>query len=198
MGYFVKGENIYILGKITEVDPEDSTRYRIKTDLAKFYVTEQKDVLQSNPAEVYTAPEFYSMIQTIANMSTEDLHICFGEDYDTINDVLNHGWSITELRVLFREWQYGNNIVVGDMVYYTSENIISGEPTIICSVIGVSEGDVPETATDNTYTIYDDRYDQIYTAKRSEIASARNYSKLVVGALSDLKEATKKARGNVR
>ena len=98
MGYFVKGENIYVLAKIMEVSAEDSTKYRVQTNLANFYVTELNDVLRSNPSDIYTASEFYAMIQTIANMSAEDIHICFGDEVDTLADVINYGWSITDLR----------------------------------------------------------------------------------------------------
>lgn len=197
MGNYVKGEKIYVQAKIAEVMADDSTRYRVQTQLANFYVTERGDVLRGNPADVYTASEFYAMIQTIGKMSAEDIHICFGDEVNTLADVISHGWSISELREMFKEWQYSNDITVGDMVYYTSDNIITEDPTVICSVIGVEVGSDPETATDNTYTIFDDQNNIMYMATRSELASAHTSSSLIIQALRDLKDATEKAREDI-
>lgn len=195
MGRFVKGEKVFILAKITEVNPEDSTRYQMQTGLAKFYATEAGDTIRSNPADVYTASELYAMFIDIGKMSSEDLEICFGEDINSVADVIMHGWTITEIRQMFVDWQYDNLISISDIVYYTPEGATT-DP-IICSVIDIIEGDEPDTATDNTYVLYNDEADQMYYAIRSEINSARKRSTGVTQALSDLKEATKKAREDI-
>ena len=195
MGRFVKGEKVFILAKITEVNPEDSTRYQMQTGLAKFYATEAVDTIRSNPADVYTASELYAMFIDIGKMSAEDLEICFGEDIKSVADVIMHGWTITEIRQMFVDWQYDNLISISDIVYYTPNG--STSDPIICSVIDIIEGDEPDTATDNTYVLYNDEADQMYYATRSEINSARKRSTGVTQALSDLKEATKKAREDI-
>jgi len=194
MGRFSKGENVYIMAKIVDIDAEDTTKYLMKTKLAKFYATEAGDTIRSNPAEVYTAPELFALCKDIANMSTEDLAICFGEGYTGLEDVILSDMSITEIREKFVEWQYGNLISVSDMVYYNKPN---AENPILCSVIGIIEGDTPDTATDNTYSIYSDEENTIYTATRDEITSAHKRSREITQSLTDLKDATKKAREEI-
>ena len=194
MGRFVKGEWIYVLGKIAEIDPHDSTRYRVDTNLAKFYVTEAKDTLRSNPADVYTASELYGMFLDINKMTTEDIKICFGNDFSDIRDVFDAEFSITEIREMFLDWQFGNSVNIGDMVYYTAEGQHDPVVTLLCSVIDILEGEEEGTMTDNVYTIYSDELDQTFVVKRAEIASARKRSKKIIQSLSDLKEATKEAR----
>ena len=193
MGRYVKGEYIYILGKITEVNPENTTEYRVQTHKAKFYVSESQDEIRSNPADVYTASELYAMFIDIAKMSEEDLNICFGEDEEitNLNDLVLKGWSITEIREKFVKWHYGNLIMVGDMVYYTPAGISPDDFTpILCSVIGIVEGDIPDTATDNIYSIYSDQTNTIYQATRAELTYANKRSSKVNQSLSNLKEAT--------
>lgn len=193
MGRYVKGEKIYVLGKITEVNPEDTTQYRIQTNKAKFYVSEAGDELRSNPADVYTASELYAMFIDVAKMSEEDLTICFGEDVGNLNDLVLKGWSINEIREKFVTWQYGNLITVGDMVYYSPVGVELDEP-ILCSVIGIVEGDIPDTATDNIYSVYSDQTNTIYQATRAELTNAHRRSTKVNQSLNDLKEATQEAR----
>lgn len=192
MGRFVKGEFIYVLGKIVEVDPEDTTKYRLQTNKAKFYVTEAQDTLRSNPADVYTASELYAMFIDVAKMSDDDITICFGDDVKNLNDLVLQGWTITEIREKYVNWQYGNLITVGDMVYYKPEG--SEEEPVLCSVIGIIEGDVEDTATDNTYSIYNDQTNTIYQATRAEINNAHKRSSKINQSLNDLKEATQEAR----
>lgn len=199
MGYYVKGEYIYVLAKIIEVNAEDSTKYRVKTDLANFYVTEAKDTLRSNPADVYTASEMYGLAQNIARMSTEDIHICFGDDVNDATEVLLHGWSMDELRQMYLEWEFGNKVTVGDMVYYTPVTAEEGSDPIVCSVISVvekSEG-LGDTSIFNVYLLYDDIANKLYTAERAEITSAHKRSNAVIAALEELDEATKKAREDI-
>lgn len=196
MGRYVKGELIYVLGKIVEVNPEDTTQYRLQTNKAKFYVTEALDTLRSNPADVYTASELFAMFIDVAKMSEEDINICFGEDISSLNDLVLSGWSITEIRQKFVEWQYGNMITLGDMVYYTPANLSLEEDfePILCSVIGIVEGDVPDTATDNIYSVYSDQTNTIYQATRAELTNAHKRSSKINQSLNDLKEATQEAR----
>lgn len=196
MGRYVKGELIYVLGKIVEVDPEDTTRYRLQTNKAKFYVSEAQDTLRSNPADVYTASELFAMFIDVAKMNEEDLTICFGEEITSLNDLVLSGWSITEIRQKFIEWQYGNLITLGDMVYYRPAGIPAEEEfePVLCSVIGIVEGDIPDTATDNIYSIYSDQTNVIYQATRAEITNAHKRSNKINQSLSDLKEATQEAR----
>jgi len=199
MGYFVKGEYIYVLAKIIEVNAEDSTKYRVKTDLANFYVTEAKDTLRSNPADVYTASEMYGLAQNIARMSVKDLHICFGDDVNNATEVLLHGWSMNELRQMYLEWEFGNKVTVGDIVYYTPATTQAGSDPIICSVISIIEKNngVGNTSVFNTYLLYDDITNKLYTAERAEIVSAHKRSNAVIAALDDLDKATKKAREDI-
>ena len=193
MGRYVKGEKIYVLGKITEVNPEDTTQYRIQTNKAKFYVSETGDELRSNPADVYTASELYAMFIDVAKMSDEDLTICFGEDITNLNDLVLKGWSINEIREKFVTWQYGNMISLGDMVYYSPASVELDEP-LLCSVIGIVQGDIPDTATDNIYSVYSDQTNTIYQATRAELTNAHRRSSKVNQSLNDLKEATQEAR----
>lgn len=202
MGYYVKGEYIYVLAKIIEVNAEDSTKYRVKTDLANFYVTEAKDTLKSNPADVYTASEMYGLAQNIARMSVDDIHICFGEDVNDVSEVLLHGWSMDEIRHMYLEWEFGNKVTVGDMVYYTPVDAEPETDPLICSVISVTEKEEPgeeegETSIHNVYLLYDDVTNKLYSAERAEIASAHKRSNAVIAALEELDEATKQAREDI-
>ena len=196
MGRYVKGEYIYVLGKIVEVNPEDTTQYRLQTNKAKFYVTEAQDTLRSNPADVYTASELYAMFIDISKMNEEDIVLCFGEEVTNLNELVSQGWTINEIREKFVNWQYDNLITVGDMVYYTPADLATDEEfePILCSVIGIVEGDVAETATDNIYSVYSDQTNVIYQAVRAELSNAHKRSTKINQSLNDLKEATQEAR----
>ena len=197
MGYFVKGEYIYIRGKIVEVNAQDSTKYRIQTDLANFYVTERGDTLASDPSEIFTAPEMYALMQNIANMTDDDLRICFGDDIKSLTDVVTHGWDITEIRTMYLEWELANKVAVGDMVYYLPEDAAPGTAKKICAVLAITEGDVSGTHTDDTYVLYDDVNNIMYDATRAEITSAHLRSRSVISVLTDLDKAVKEARERI-
>ena len=194
MGRFVNGENVYILAKITEVDPDDSKRYRLETAYSKFYAHESVDTLRSNPAEVFTANELYAILVAIANMSSADITICFGDGFTKVEDVLKAGFSITEIRTKYRDWQFDNEISKGDMVYYKK---VSTDTPKTCLVLGVTEGTVDGTSTDNQYLLYYDADDSYITATRTQITSAHKRSEEAIAALNDMDEAAETARKEI-
>jgi hypothetical protein len=135
-------------------------------------------------------------------MSDEDLHICFGDEVNDLTEVVLHGWSITELRTMYLEWEFGNKVTVGDMVYYTPESAEPETPAIICAVISINRGtygedDTPGSTANDKYLLYDDENETTYLATRAEITSAHRRSSGVINALSNLDQAVQKAREEI-
>lgn len=197
MGSFSKGEYIYVRSKIIEIDPNDTTRYRVTTNLGNLYVTEKGDTLKSDPAEVYTAREAYALFIDMAKMNPTDIGLAFGTGFTKIEDVLTAGMELDEIREKILEWQLNNNISKGDMVYYNPTGNTEYVEPIICLVIGVVEGEEEGTSTDNTYLLYYDVENKFFEATRSEITSAHMRSTKVVNALNDLDTFAQEAREEI-
>lgn len=197
MGSYSKGEYIYVRSKIIEIDPQDTTRYRVKTNLANFYVTESGDTLKSDPAEIYTAREAYALFIEIAKMNSVDCELCFGSGFSNVQDVLLADMDLDDIRRKVLEWELSNKVSRGDMVYYLPDSHREGDEPIICVVLGVTEGQEEGTLSDNTYVLYDDNLDTHYIAKRTEITTAHMRSTKVVNALNDLDTFAQEAREEI-
>ena len=63
LGKYVVGNKVYVLSEILQVDADDSTKYKVSTDKARFYVTEKGDTLVTDPEQdLVTGTEVYNLI----------------------------------------------------------------------------------------------------------------------------------------
>lgn len=197
MSRFSVNQKIYVQAKIVEIDPNRPTKYRVTTSLGNLYVTEEDDHLSGNPYDVYTAREAYALFIEIANMTPEDINLCFGEDFNNVSSVLTAGMDLDEIRQKVIDWEVTNELSVGDMVRFTSSSKTGSEEPIICAIIGkVKSTDNPE---DDSYKfmLYDDKNNKFYEAERSEITNANYRSNAVKSLIDDLDKYAEEAREEI-
>ena len=172
MGKYVEGNRIYVLTEITAVDIEDSTKYTVKTNKAKFYVNESEDTLVLDPEQdVTTATELYNIIVNLNNMPTEEFKNVFliynnthGTNYNftDLKTLFGSGMTYKTLLDIYNFYMDTNTVKVGDIVRV----IINNDPNSkYCAVLHL---DQDKNNNDIIYTLYDADQDTIYSLTKQD------------------------------
>lgn len=162
MGLYSVGDSLYVRAEITEVDPDDSTRYTVTTNLAKFRVKEEKDTLvPDTSADSYTESQINSLIHTILAMPDEQLLVMFGNGFESLDGFFRSGKTIEDMINCYDAWRKTNETIIGDIVWYTpGEGEVDPNTTkgkIKCCVVAIKEtpGASEEEQPTTSYVLQD-------------------------------------------
>ena len=171
MGKYVVGNKVYVLSEILQVDADDSTKYKVSTDKARFYVTEKGDTLVTDPEQdLVTGTEVYNLITNLARMEQSEFVSIFeiynsthGTDYNysNIDNLLDDtNMNLNTLLEIYNYYKETNTIKVGDIVRV----IVKGDNNSkYCGVLHIEYNSLK-----TIYTLYDADQDYIYHLDKTE------------------------------
>jgi hypothetical protein len=175
LGKFAVGNKVYVLTEVAAVTLEDTKRYVVKTNSAKFYVKEDVDMLVLDPEQdITTATELYNVLVNLNNMPTQDFKYVFemynsihgtAYEFNDIRDVLGSGMPYTTLLEIYNFYLSTNEIKVGDIVRVLVKD---STDTKYCAVLHVEYSDLTPV-----YTLYDADEDYVYHLTREEAQIVR-------------------------
>ena len=172
MGKFVAGNRVYVLTEVMSVNADDDTKYKVKTDAARFYVTEKNDMLVADPEQdVVTATELYNILVALSKMESEEFRYVFniynttyGTEYDFnhIGDTLSSGMDMETLLKIYEFYMSTLDIKVGDIVKVLLEGSTDSK---YCGVLHI---DIDVENNNIFYTLYDADEDKVYNVTKDD------------------------------
>ena len=171
MGKYVAGNEIYVLAEVLSVNADDNTKYKVQTNSARFYVSESKDTLVTDPEQdIVTTTELYNVLVNIAKMDSTTFKYLFtiynntyGTEYNFANltEVLASGMTYETLLEIYDFYMSTIDVKVGDIVRVLLSDDTDSK---YCGVLHIDGGG----ETPVIYTLYDADKDKVYSLTRQQ------------------------------
>lgn len=168
---YTVGNKVYVRTEIVSVNADDDTKYRVKTNSARFYIKEGEDTIRIDPEQdILTATELYNIIVKLNAMDDTEFQYIFtiynntyGTEYSfrNLSEVLASGMDYYTLMTIYKFYLDTVDVQVGDIVRV----IFNGTTDSIYGA--VLHIDKPENGIDE-YTVYDADNDEIYEITRAQ------------------------------
>ena len=171
MGMYTVGNKVYVRTEIVAVDPNDDTKYTVKTNSAKFYIKENQDIIHIDPEQdILTATELYNIMIIINKMTVTDIQYMFTiynnthgthYSYSSLSDILKSGMEYTTLVEIYNYYRNNLEVNVGDLVKVIFS---SSQPAIYGAVLHIDN----PGAENAEFLIYDADKDSIYEITKGQ------------------------------
>lgn len=171
MGMYTVGNKVYVRTDIVAVDPNDDTKYTVKTNSAKFYIKENQDIIHIDPEQdILTATELYNIMIIINKMTVTDIQYMFTlynnthsthYSYSSLSDILKSGMEYTTLVEIYNYYRNNLEVNVGDLVKVIFS---SSQPAIYGAVLHIDNAG----AENAEFLIYDADKDSIYEITKGQ------------------------------